>query len=69
MAKKIASVRRDVRSVLPAEEVCLTEEDNIYCYTILGDSNDNTIYGDLTEKFPIESYDGKNYMSLRMFTN
>ena len=49
--------------VLPAaEEVCLAEEDEIYCYVILDNNNDNTIYSDLTGEFPIESYDGKNYI-------
>ena len=60
IAKKIASARRDISNFLPAEEVCSAEEDNIYCYAILGGSNDNTIYSDLTGKFPVESYDGKN---------
>ena len=29
---------------------------------MLGDSNDRTIYSDLTGRFPVESYDGKNYI-------
>ena len=62
MTKQLVKARRDVGNFLPAEEVCLAEEDEIYCYAILGDSNDNTIYSDLTWRFPVESYDGKNYI-------
>ena len=59
MAKRLAKTRRDVSNFLPEEEVCLAEEDEIYCYAILGDNNENTIYSDLTGRFPVESFDGK----------
>ena len=62
MENQIASAPRNISSVLPAEEVCLAEEDEIYCYAILGDSNDDAIYSDLTVKFPIESYGDKHYI-------
>ena len=44
------------------EEACLAEEDKIYCYAVLGDKNERTIYSDLTGRFPVESYDGKHYI-------
>ena len=28
----------------------------------MGDRNERTIYSDLTGRFPVESYDGKNYI-------
>ena len=62
MRKQIAEARRDISNFLPAEEMCLAEEDEIYCHAVLGDSNDNTIYSDLTRRFPVESYNGKNYI-------
>ena len=40
MANKLVKARHDISNFLPAEEVCLAEEDEIYCYVILGDSND-----------------------------
>ena len=61
MAKKLVKARRDISNSLPADEVCLAEEDEIYCYVILGDSNDNTIYSDLTGRFSEESYDEKKH--------
>ena len=62
IARQLVKARRDISNFLPAEEVCLAEEDEIYCYAVLGDSNDRTIYSDLTGRFPVESYDGKNYI-------
>ena len=62
MANKLVKARHDISNFLPAEEVCLSEEDEIHCYAILGDSNENTIYSDLTGRFSVESYNGKNYM-------
>ena len=59
MAKRLAKTRQDISNFLPKEEVCLAEEDEIYCYAILGDSNENTIYSDLTGRFPVESFDEK----------
>ena len=68
MAKQMAEARRDISNFLPAEEMCLAEEDKIYCYAVLGDSNDNTIYSNLTGRFLVESYEGNNYMLLCIFT-
>ena len=47
MANKLAKARHDISNFLPAEKVCLAEEDEIYCYAILGDNNEDTIYSDL----------------------
>ena len=62
IAKKISKTRRDISNLLPTEEACATEEDEIYCYAVMGDRNERTIYSDLTGRFPVESYDGKNYI-------
>ena len=35
MAKQMAEARRDISNFLPAEEMCLAEEDKIYCYAVL----------------------------------
>ena len=40
----------------------MAEEDKLYCYAVLGDKNECTIYSDLTGRFLVESYDEKNYM-------
>ena len=69
MAKKLVKVHRDISNFLPAEEVCLAEGDEIYCYAILGDGNENPIYSDLTGRFPVESYNGKTTFLLHTCTN
>ena len=56
-AKQITKTRKDISDLLPTEEVCLAEEDEIHCYAVLGDKNERTIYSDLTGRFPVESYD------------
>ena len=37
-------------------------EDEIFCFAVLGDTNDDTIYSDLTGRFPVESYEGMNHV-------
>ena len=58
----MAQARRNISNFLPAEEMCLVEEDKIYCYAVLDDNSENTIYSNLTGKFPVEWYAGKNYI-------
>jgi hypothetical protein len=36
----------------------------IYCFAVLADTNEKTIYTDLTGKFPIRSYKGNQYIFL-----
>ena len=62
IAKQITKARKDIRNLLPTEEVYLAEEDKLHCYAVLGDKNECTIYSDLTGRFLVESYDEKNYM-------
>ena len=60
IARQITKARKDISILLPAEEVCLAEENEIYCYaTLLGDKKKHTIYSDLTGRFPVDSYDEK----------
>ena len=70
IARQITKTRKDISNLLPREEVCLAEEDKIYCCAVLGDKNERTIYSDLTGRFPVESYDGgKTAFLLRTHTN
>ena len=62
MAKNMVQARCNIGNFLPAEEMCEAQEDKIYYYTILGDTNDNTFYSNLTVRFPVESYGGKHYI-------
>ena len=49
----MTKARKDVSILLPKEEVCLAEEDKIYCYAVLGDKNERMIYSDLTGRFRV----------------
>ena len=37
-------------------------EDEICCCAVIGDTHKDTIYSDLTGRFPIQSYEGMNYI-------
>ena len=62
MAKKMTQARRDISNSLPAKDMCLAEEYEVYCYKVLGNNNKNTLHNDLAVRFPVESYNGKNYI-------
>jgi len=46
----------------PTEQICSAIENELFCFAILRDETENTIYSDLTGRFPIESYTGMNYI-------
>ena len=58
----MAKARHNIGNFLPAEEMCLAHKDKIYCYAILDNTNDNTLYNNPTGRFPFESYDNKEYI-------
>ena len=45
----------------PDKQACIAEDDEIFCYSITTDNNDNVIYSDLAGRFPVGSYTGMNY--------
>ena len=59
VARQITKTRKDISNLLPSEEICLAEEDELYYFAVLGDKNERTIYSNLTGRFPVESYDRK----------
>ena len=42
--------------------MCSTIENEMFCFAILRDEEENTIYSHLTGRFPIELYTGMNYI-------
>ena len=48
--------------MFPTEHVCSAVEDEMFCCAVIGDKHKDTIYSDLTERFPIQSYEGMNYI-------
>ena len=60
--QEIRDARQDIQNKFPTEHVCSAIEDEIFCCAVIGDANENTIYSDLTGRFPIQSYEGVNYI-------
>ena len=54
--------RAQVDNMIPPEQVCTAIDDEVFCFSILADQNDNTIYSDLAGIFPVFSYSGMNYI-------
>ena len=48
--------------MISTEHMCSAHEDEIYCFAVIGDKNENTIYSDLTGQFPVRSYDDMVYI-------
>ena len=42
------------------EHVCSDMEDEIFCCAVIVDTHKDTIYSDLTGRFPIQSYEDMN---------
>jgi len=55
MRQAVVYARENVDDVDPTEQVCPAMEDQIFCYAMLADQNDNTIYSDLPGRFPVQS--------------
>ena len=46
--QQVIDARKCVSDMSPAKQICSAEEDEIYCFPVNGDRNENTIYSDLT---------------------
>ena len=58
----IVDARKIVDGMFPHEHIYTATDDKMYCFAILGDKNENTIYSDLTGRFPVRSYACNNYI-------
>ena len=67
--KELEDARKIVTDMTPTEHVCVAYEDELYCFTTIGDTNENTIYSNLTGQFPVRSYDGIVPSFVLMFIN
>ena len=56
--KELQDARKSVTDMTPAEHVCAAYKDKIYCLAAIRDTNENTLYNDLTRQFPLQSYGG-----------
>ena len=60
--QEIRDARQDIKNMFPTEHVCSATEDEMFCYAFIGDTHKDTIYSDLTGRFPVQSYEGMNYI-------
>ena len=60
--QQILDAREEVNDMAPQEQICSAIDNDMFCYSILRSKEGNTIYSDLTGRFPIESYTGMNYI-------
>ena len=51
----VIDARQDIHKMFPTEHVCSAIEDKIFCCAVIVDAHKNTIYSDLTGRFPIYS--------------
>ena len=60
--QEVVDARLQVEDMNPQEQACTALDDAMFCFAILADENENTIYSDLTGRFPVQSYSGNNYI-------
>ena len=46
----------------PTEQVCPVIEDQMFCFAMLEDQNEDTIYSDLPGRFSVQSYAENHYI-------
>ena len=60
--QEVKDARAQVDNMSPPEQVCTAIDDEMFCFAILADQNEDTIYSDLAGRFPVCSYSGMNYI-------
>ena len=58
----ILNARQAIDDLNPPQQMCTALEDSMYCFAVLGDMTDSTIYTDLCGRFPVQSYRGMKYI-------
>ena len=58
----VLDARQYVDDMNPEEHVCTAEDDEMFCFAVLADQNEGTVYSDLAGRFPVRSYSGMNYI-------
>ena len=62
MQQALLDARENVDDMDPTEQVCSALEDEMFCFAMLADSNEGTIYSDLPGRFPVQLFTGKNFI-------
>jgi hypothetical protein len=58
----VLGARQCVADMSSAEHTCSAQEDKIFCFAIIGDRHDSTIYSNLTGRFQVQSFEGMEYI-------
>ena len=53
--------RATEEDMVPQEQMCSAEDDDMFCYSITTNNDGNVIYSDSAGRFPVELYAGMNY--------
>ena len=56
--KAIINARAQVNNMNPPEQICTVEDKEMFYFAVLAGSNEETVYSDLTGKFPVHSFKG-----------
>ncbi|KAL7538190.1 hypothetical protein ACHAXR_008359, partial [Thalassiosira sp. AJA248-18] len=62
MRQEIIDARTEADSINPPEQVCTAIDNEMFVFAALADTNADTIYTDLTGRFPVRSYSGMQYL-------
>ena len=60
--QEIIDARTEADSINPPEQVCTAIDNEMFVFAALADANADTIYTDLTGRFPVRSYSGMQYL-------
>ena len=51
--QNVLDARRDLKDMDPPQHMCAAIDGKSFCFAVLGDRNEDTIYSDLTGRFPV----------------
>ena len=60
--EEILDARADVDDMPPSQHICTAIENEMFCYVVTRDEQENTIYSDSTGRFPVECSESNNYI-------
>ena len=60
--QEILDARKQVDDMNPPQEAFTAIDDEMFCFAMLADKNEGTVYSDLAGKFPVQSYEGHLYL-------
>ena len=68
MRQVVVDTRENVDDMDPTEQICPALEDQMFCFAMLADQNEDIVYSDLPGRFPVQSYAGTTTFLWHMST-